>query len=171
MSSAVSRRVESCFATETGAAKRVVISGSISFMHQMRQIKTELDNRSVKAIMPDDIDGVFDIPGLDAYKRFKRGASVAHLNKIRDPRTYAVLVANFDKNGVRGYLGANSFAEVSVAFAARKRIFLLGEIPSQYADELSAWGAIALNGDLSELIRMYDRSCRHATAQLRFPQF
>lgn len=171
MSSAVSRRVESCPATEVGAAKRVVISGSISFMHQMRQIKDELDHLSVKAIMPDDIDGAFDVPGFEAYRRFKRGVSVAHINKIRDPRTYGLLVANFDKNGVRGYLGANSFAEISVAFASRKRIFLLGELPAQYADELSAWGAITLNGDLSELIRMYDRSCRHATAQLRFPLF
>jgi hypothetical protein len=170
MSSAVSLRREPLQSQDLATAKRVVISGSITFMHQMRQIKTEFDRLGVRSIMPDDVDEL-SVLDKQAYMSFKRGVSVSHINKVKHPLTYALLVANFDKNGELGYVGANTFAEVSVAFSSRKRIFILGEFPRRYADELAAWGAIALRGDLSQLVEMYEASCRHATAQLRFPQF
>ncbi|MGJ5208122.1 hypothetical protein [Bradyrhizobium sp. HKCCYLR20261] len=171
MSSAASLRHEQMHSPELAAAKRVVISGSVAFMSQMRQIKNEFDRLGVRSVMPDDIDAGFNVLDKRSYMSFKKGISTSHINKIKHPLTYGVLVANFDKNGVHGYIGANTFAEVSVAFSSRKHIFLLGEIPRQYSDELTAWGAISLHGDLSQLVKMYEASCRHETAQLRFPQF
>jgi hypothetical protein len=171
MSSAALLRHDDAPSADHFAAKRIVICGSMAFASQMREIKGQLDILNVRAVVPDDVDGDLKHYDSQSYLAFKKAVSVSHINKIKDPRTYAVLVANFDKNGIYGYIGANSFAEVSVAFSSRKKIFLFSEIPSQYADELTAWGAIALNGDLSRLVRMYELSCRHATAQLRFPQF
>jgi hypothetical protein len=171
MSSAASLRHDDVPLADHFAAKRIVISGSMAFASQMREIKEQLDILNVRAVAPDDVDGDLKLYDSQSYLAFKKAVSVSHITKIKDPRTYAVLVANFDKNGIYGYIGANSFAEVSVAFSSRKKIFLFSEIPPQYADELTAWGAISLNGDLSRLVRMYEHSCRHATAQLRFPQF
>lgn len=171
MSSAASLRNDDAPPADYVAAKRIVISGSMAFAGQMREIKDQLDILNVPAVVPDDVDGELRHFDTNSYRRFKKAVSVSHINKIKDPRTYAVLVANFDKNGVYGYIGANSFAEISVAFSSRKKIFLFSEIPPQYADELTAWDAIALNGDLSRLVQIYEHSCRHATAQLRFPQF
>jgi hypothetical protein len=171
MSSVASLRHDDLPSADHFAAKRIVISGSTAFAQQMREIKEQLDLMNVRAVAPDDVDGELRHYDNRSYLAFKKAVSVSHINKIKDPRTYAILVANFDRNGIYGYIGANSFAEVSVAFSSRKKIFLFSEIPPQYADELTAWGAITLNGDLSRLVRMYERSCRHATAQLRFPQF
>lgn len=171
MSSAVSLRHDDLPTADHFAAKRVVVCGSMAFAAQIRLIKDQLDTLNVRAVVPDDVDGDLKLYDTGSYLAFKKAVSVAHINKIKDPRTYAVLVANFDKNGIYGYVGANTFAEISVAFSSRKKIFLLSEVPSQYADELTAWGAIALNGDIPRLVRMYEQSCRHATAQLRFPQF
>jgi hypothetical protein len=171
MPSAVSLRNDSESTADYFAAKRIVVSGSMAFSAQMREIKGQLDLLNVRTVVPDDVDGDLTHYDSRSYLAFKKAVSVAHINKIKDPRTYAVLVANFDKNGIYGYIGANTFAEISVAFSSRKKIFLFSEIPRQYADELTAWGAVALNGDLAQLVRIYERSCRHATAQLRFPQF
>jgi hypothetical protein len=171
MSSAASLRRNDVPPADHVAAKRIVISGSMAFASQMREIKEQLDLLNVRAVVPDDVDGDLKHYDSQSYLAFKKAVSVSHINKIKDPRTYAVLVANFDKNGTYGYIGANSFAEISVAFSSRKKIFLFSEVPPQYADELTAWGAVALNGDLARLVRMYEHSCRHATAQLRFPQF
>jgi len=171
MSSAASLRHDDAPIVDHVAAKRIVICGSMAFAGQMREIKGQLDLLNVPAVVPDDVDG--DLRQFDtrSYLSFKKAASVSHINKVKDPRTYGVLVANFDKNGIFGYIGANSFAEISVAFSSRKKIFLFSEIPPQYADELTAWGAVALNGDLARLVQIYEHSCRHETAQLRFPQF
>lgn len=171
MPSAASLRHDHVPNADHGASKRIVISGSMAFAGQMREIKDQLDLLNIPAVVPDDVDGELRHFDTQSYLKFKKAVSVAHINKIKDPRTYAVLVANFDKNGIYGYIGANSFAEISVAFSSRKKIFLFSEIPPQYADELTAWDAIALNGDLAQLVKIYEHSCRQATAQLRFPQF
>jgi hypothetical protein len=98
--------------------------------------------------------------------------SLAQMKRIKDPKTCAILFANFDRNGTYGYIGASILAEISVGFAFGKKIFLFSDIPSQrVADELNAWDVVPLNGDLTPLLRTYRGSCREATAQLRFPEF
>ena len=52
-----------------------------------------------------------------------------HIEKIR--ASDAILVANYDKNGITGYIGANSFLEMGIAYALGKKIFLLNDVPQQ----------------------------------------
>jgi hypothetical protein len=73
------------------------------------------------------------------------------LSIIRRKDTDGILVANEPKHGDRNYIGANAFAEIAIAFNAQKAIYLLNDIPAAFEDELSAWGAIPLKGDLSIL--------------------
>jgi hypothetical protein len=75
-----------------------------------------------------------------------------HLDNIS--RSDAILVLNFDKNGIKNYIGGNTFAEIIFAFYAGKKIFLLNPAPdmSIFGDELKAVNPTIINGDLS-LIR------------------
>jgi len=53
----------------------------------------------------------------------------------------------YTKKGICNYIGANSFAEIALAFYLGKKIFLLNDVYSLYEDELSAWGAVPLKGE------------------------
>ena len=67
----------------------------------------------------------------------------------------AVLIANYDKKGISGYVGGNSFLEMGFAHIFRKKIFLLNEVPEMiYSDEIKAMQPIILSGDLLR-IRQY----------------
>lgn len=65
----------------------------------------------------------------------------------------AVLVANYDKNGVANYIGGNTLMEIGFAHVLDQKIFLLNPIPEIpfYKTEIEAVKPVILNGDLSKI--------------------
>jgi len=59
---------------------------------------------------------------------------------------------NYDKRGIKNYIGGNSFLEMGFAHILQKKIFLLNGIPEIiYSDEIKAMQPTVLNGDLSKI--------------------
>lgn len=64
----------------------------------------------------------------------------------------AVLVLNFEKNGLRNYIGGATFLEMYDAFRLGKKIFLYNDIPEgMLRDEIIGFNPILIHGDLSEI--------------------
>lgn len=143
---------------------RVVMCGSMTFYAEMRAINYTLSKNAVRCSLPKADDPAKLTLPPDQYETYKRGVSQAHIRRVRSPETYGILAVNLDKHGIRDYIGANTFAEIAVAFAQHKRLYLLQGIPRLYEDELRAWGAIALEGDLKPLVRDY-RATAHSKGQ------
>ncbi len=62
----------------------------------------------------------------------------------------AILVLNFDKNGIKNYIGGNTLMEIGFAYVNNKKIFLLNPIPDMnYKDEIVACQPIVINNDLN----------------------
>jgi len=74
-----------------------------------------------------------------------------HYKEIVD--SDAVLVLNFDKNGIKNYIGGNTLIELGQAYVNNKKIFLLNSIPDMpYKDEIEAVKPIIINNDLKKII-------------------
>lgn len=129
---------------------RVVLCGSMSSLAHMRAIADQLAAHGLEAVLPEPDE----LPAADrpAVLAAKAAASRAHFDAVRDPRTCAVLLVNVDRAGRRSYVGPNAFAEAAVAFAHGRPAFLLQGMPPEYDDELTAWGATCLFGDLAPLL-------------------
>jgi hypothetical protein len=145
---------------------RVVLCGSMSAYAEMLKIAGDLEGRGISTIVPVPEDHIKHQLSYDEFQAFKREVSFRHLKHIRNPATYAVLAVNVDKHGIRSYVGPNTFAEIAVAFAQRKAIYLYQGIPATYEDELMAWGAVPVNGDFDRLVFAFERYRIGATAQL-----
>lgn len=65
-----------------------------------------------------------------------------------------MVVANFDKNGVSGYVGPNSLIELAFGYALEKELYLLYP-PAEQAcsSELLGLKPVVLHGDLSVLLK------------------
>ncbi len=65
----------------------------------------------------------------------------------------AILVCNFDKNGIKNYIGGNTLMEIGFAHVNNKKVFLLNPISDEasYKDEIKAMADVILNGDLSKI--------------------
>ena len=62
------------------------------------------------------------------------------------------MIANYDKNNIKGYIGGNTLMEMGLAFFLKKKIYLLNEIPElSYKEEILGVLPIILNGDLSKI--------------------
>jgi hypothetical protein len=149
------------------STRRLVLIGSMSAYAEILRIAGDFARSDIAAVVPEAEGDVVRQLSLPDFEQFKRNVSFAYLKKIRDPRTYAVLAINVDRHGILNYIGPNTFAEIAVAFAQSKRIYLYQGIPDAYSDELSAWGGIPLHGRLDRLIDDFTASCMEEDRQLR----
>jgi hypothetical protein len=145
-------------------ARTVVICGSMKNIDRMTKIGAALKSAGLDVItpVPDKPAGTWSV---EMSNTMKREAARRHMGYIRNGATAAILVVNVDRHGVRNYVGPNSFAEISVAFADDRRVFLLKGMPKNYEDELAAWGVECLHGDLDPLVR--DLGGREIDSSLR----
>lgn len=66
----------------------------------------------------------------------------------------AILVANYDKNGIENYIGGNTLMEIGFAHVLNQKVYLLNPVPEIkfYKTEIEAVRPVILHGDLT-LIR------------------
>jgi nucleoside 2-deoxyribosyltransferase len=107
-------------------------------------VPTELGNEKTnESFMSSDEDKISTKIEYD----FIRG----HFRKIE--KSDAVLVLNYEKKGIAGYIGGNTFLEVGYAFGLGKKIYLLYPVPKMdYSVEMHAMKPIVLHGDLDKLL-------------------
>ncbi|HKC14726.1 MAG TPA: hypothetical protein VKC89_02055 [Patescibacteria group bacterium] len=142
--------------------KTIVICSSASFYEKLFPIEKELKKLGYKVVLPKIAHKMKKNKNFDVnfYKTWyknpndyakKRKLMNAHFRKI--VKGDAILVTNFDKNGVRGYIGGNAFMEVTIAYHYRKPIFILNEITenSTIKEEIYGVNSTFLKGDLNRI--------------------
>lgn len=89
---------------------------------------------------------------LKLHQKYDNDAIMEHYNIIS--KSDCILVLNYDKHGIAGYIGGNSFLEMGFAYTQRKPIFLLYQIPEMpyYKTEIIAMKPVVINGDLKKII-------------------
>ena len=64
----------------------------------------------------------------------------------------AVLVLNFEKNGMQNYIGGATFLEMYEAWKLGKSIYMYNDIPEgMLKDEICGFSPVLIHGDLSKL--------------------
>ena len=133
---------------------KIGIIGSMQYTEKMIETKDALDKLGHNAFVTDlhkNLVGKTDEEkekiklhqkyNMDAIREFWRAMQGAD----------AVLVLNYDKNGIKNYIGGNTLMEIGFAHVLNQKIFLLNPIPeiSYYKTEIEAVKPIIINGDLS----------------------
>ena len=84
--------------------RKIVIAGSAKYYKEVLEMKKELENNDYNVIdYPKNINVNIEEEYKQAYERFYKS-----LNKTDD-----LFLFNLDKNGIEGYIGYESFAELS----------------------------------------------------------
>jgi len=141
---------------------KIAICGSLNFTHEIKEIADELKNFGFDVSIPISSEKILRGEfSLDEIKNEKENGKFSErVIKFDSIRAYwkiikesdAIMIANFDKNNIKNYIGGNSFLEMGFAHILNKKIFLLNEIPEMiYTDELKAMQPIVLNSDFSKI--------------------
>ena len=137
---------------------KIVICGSMKFSKEMLKIKEKLNSLGFdNVVVPRNADKYASnqLAEENSYESIKNKIEEdlirSHYEEIKNAD--AVLIVNYDKNGIANYIGGNSFLEAAFAHVLKKKLYLLFEIPNMsYSDELKAMQPIILNNDLSKII-------------------
>ncbi len=121
---------------------RIALCSSARFFDRLPAIKKALEEMSYEVFLPSMKD--FHHLEETAYAKIQYDLIRDHFKKVG--QSDAIYVANFDKDGVKGYIGPNSFLEMGKAFDMGIPIFLMKEVPAQspYRQELIALQPIVI---------------------------
>jgi len=127
----------------------------MKFYKEMKAVKEGLESLGYDVLVPMEVESgrvplealphVTDEEKITAKIEydFIRG----HFKKINT--SDAILVLNYEKKGVPGYIGGNTFLEMGYAFGLGKKIYLMNPVPKMdYAVEMHAMKPIVIHGDL-----------------------
>ncbi len=146
---------------------KITICGSVAFQdealsskgkleklgHEVKLWPTELKNKTGQLICAKEYYKIRKKAAENEKWVWDRKAEAVleHFDKVA--WSDAILVINYDKNGIKGYIGGNTLMEIGLAFFLKKKIYLLNQIPElSYKEEILGAKPIILNGDLAKII-------------------
>ncbi len=135
---------------------RIGVVGSMQHIKKMMELRDELAKMGYDSFLT-NLAGPF-VGKSDEDKEKIKIQQKNNQDAIREfwilmQGADAILVANFDKNGVRNYIGGNTLMEIGFAHVLNQKIFLLNPIPEipYYKTEIEAVKPVILNGDLTKI--------------------
>ncbi len=128
----------------------------MQFYRQMAKAQGRLEARGVHVLVPTELGNENTNESFMSRDEDKISTKIEydfireHFRKIE--KSDAILILNYKKKGISGYIGGNTFLEMGYAFGLRKKIYLLYPVPTMdYSVEMHAMKPIILGGDLSKL--------------------
>lgn len=133
---------------------KIGIIGSMQYTEKMIEARDELIKRGHNAFVTNLADPF--IGKTDEEKETIKIHQKNNLDAIREfwrlmQGSDAVLVMNFDKHGIKNYIGGNTLMEIGFAHVLDQKIFLYNPIPEikYYKSEIEAVNPVIINGDYS----------------------
>src|SRR3989338_6317137 len=138
--------------------KTIVLCSSASFFKKLFEIKRRLEALGFQVKLPYTAmkmkhSGDFRVETYKVW--FRNPKSYArkswlirnHFQKIIS--SHAVLIVNYEKNGIGGYIGGNTLIEMAIAYHYKKPIYILNSISDKlgFREEVLGLQPIFLNGD------------------------
>lgn len=136
---------------------KIVISGSMQFVDKQIEVFEQLKKLGHE-------------PFISTYAKRYTGKSDDEIEKLKLEDKYgdndalieywqplqdadALLMLNYDKHGIKNYVGGNAFLEMGFAYVLGKRVFFWNPLPDMpyYGTEIIAMKPVVINGDLSKI--------------------
>lgn len=133
---------------------KIVIAGSMQFAKEMLETQGTLAKLGHAVFVSKFIKEFIgrneeEKERIKLHQKINDDAIKEFWNTMKDAD--ALLVLNYDKNGIKNYIGGNTFLEIGFAYVLGQKVFLLNPIPdiTYYKSEIVAIKPTILNGDLS----------------------
>ncbi len=139
---------------------KITICGSVKFAGRLVEVYHKLKEMGHEPVMHEEMFGIADGTAKELIEAVSKdhGEAKRKYNFIKLWYNYikssdAILVCNFDKNGIKNYIGGNTLMEMGFAHVNDKKVFLLNPIPEgvPYVDEIRAMTDVVLKCDLSKI--------------------
>ncbi len=135
---------------------RIGVVGSMQFTEKLIEYRDKLNKMGCDAFVTNLAD-----PFIGKSNKEKEKIKIYQKNNKDAIREFwrqmqgadGILVINIDKDGIKNYIGGNTFLEIGFAHILNQKIFLLNPIPDipYYETEIKAMKPVVLNQDLEKI--------------------
>ena len=140
----------------------ITICGSMAFFENMQNLQKQLEKLGFKVYIPDpneqNLPTAYTNSNTLTKNQKKSYFIKKHLEKIKN--SSSILIANYKKHNILGYINGNTLMELAYAFAENKDIFILNPLPQKeqlnYLDEIKGTLPVILNQNLYKVREYYD---------------
>jgi hypothetical protein len=135
---------------------KIFIVCSKKFYDKIPSIQKELESMGHTISLPNCYDDPtteekYRNRGKAEHSAWKASMIEHSLNVIKN--NDAILVLNFEKNGIKNYVGGATFLEMYDAIRLGKKIFMYNDIPEGIMqDEIIGFNPMIIHGDLSQIV-------------------
>lgn len=139
---------------------KITVVGSVKFADRLVEVYRKLEELGHQPMMHECMFGIAD----GTAKELIDGITMNHAGIKRKHNFIkwwhrcirsgdAIVVCNFDKDGISNYIGGNTLMEMGFAHVNDKKVFLLNPVPRNvpYLDEIEAMVEVVLDGDLTRI--------------------
>lgn len=138
---------------------KLMISGSMTFVHDMQDLQTKLEKLGHTVCLPIGIEPHLTDPSyqddLDRNTPELIEKDIMRQNFKQIEMQDGIIVLNKKKNGIEGYMGTSMLMEMAIAHFLGKKIFVLYAIPHyknhRWAHEVTIMQPIFLNENLRKI--------------------
>lgn len=123
----------------------------------MRSMKKALEQYGHEVIVPLTTDEEPPVEGRPGITKDELIAAKIECDFIRRhfkniEHSDAILIVNYPKKEINGYIGGNTFLEMGYAFGLGKKIFTLYSLPTMdYEAEMHAMQPVVIQDDLAKI--------------------
>lgn len=143
---------------------KITICGSIAFIQEMLDVKKQLENLGHEVKMPptevpDENGQIISVTKLYELRKtasddtswiWDRKEQAMRNHFAKEEWADVILVLNYDKKSIAGYVGANTLIEMGVAMHLNKPIYMLNPLPqTDSKEEILGMKPIVINANLS----------------------
>lgn len=129
---------------------KIFIICSKAFYGSIKPIKEYLENKGHEIFVPHTYLNPNEEQVAwegESHASFK--ARMFRLSEERIKEIDAVLVLNYERHGIKNYIGGSTFLEMYEAFRNNKKIYMYNPIPKGILyDEIDGFSPVIINGDL-----------------------
>ena len=136
---------------------KIAICASMVFVEKMVQVKGQLEEIGHTVFISQFAEGY-----LGKAENEKEKLAVQDKNEHDAIRKFweiikqsdAILVLNYDRKGIKNYIGGNTLMEIGFAHVLNKQIFLMNPIPDieYYRSEIEAVSPVIVEQDLNKIM-------------------
>lgn len=141
--------------------KTITICGSMLFYKEMDNFKKQLEEMGLQANAPRSFEEI----GIINYNKYSQEEGKKLKIKYDLIRDYyskiidsdAVLIANYEKKGIEGYIGGNTLLEMGFAYSSHRNIFMVNSAPDlSYKAEIETMQPIIIGEDLTKIQKYFE---------------
>jgi nucleoside 2-deoxyribosyltransferase len=135
---------------------KIAVVGSMTVVEKMIEVEKELKEMGHEVILSKFAYEYINLPKEDIEKQTiydkNNNDGLKELSALIE-EVDAILALNYDKKGIKNYVGGNTFLELGYASILEKKIYFMNPIPDMlYTSELEAMKPVIINEDLSKIV-------------------